>query len=221
MFRIERVYLMLVFYLISCVPADPGYRRKAWENTSDSGFISRDFFQVVVNVPIPKEEKPILELRKECKTLSLRMKDQISIPLLLAQIQEERKSKIGVGIGSKVPPYEPPPKPPQIARAGVVTQMGGMTQPSPQTQTATDPKDSNASTDASEKNKDSKVQLKVNQASSEFLAYRATFSWFLDGLSLYREDYTDPNRCRFVYRIVQTDLFKRITDTDLRDLEAP
>ena len=55
-------FILLCFYF--CKPADPNYRTKPLQNTEYTGFISREFFQAVVEVPLTKEELTILEERK-------------------------------------------------------------------------------------------------------------------------------------------------------------
>jgi hypothetical protein len=84
--------MKLVFFLFLlfsfCKPADPNYRSKPLQNTDYTGFISRNFFQAVVEVPLTKEELTILEERKSCQREALKKRDGIVL-LLLKKIAME------------------------------------------------------------------------------------------------------------------------------------
>ncbi|EPG64585.1 hypothetical protein LEP1GSC061_3796 [Leptospira wolffii serovar Khorat str. Khorat-H2] len=205
-----RFLLVLVALVLfeNCEPADPEFRRKAWENVTESGFISNDYFQVVVTVPIPNQERPLLELREECKARAVRKRDELSINLILAQITEERKIFVGVGTNSSVPKYEPPLPPAQAIRTPSSATPGTG---SIATQTVQNAQNQTDDTEPQEKKEKKKTEI-VN---ADYLAYRAAFSWLLDRLFLYREDYGDQKRCTLVYRIVEADLLKRILESPI------
>lgn len=197
--------LFLTFFLGYCEPADPEYRRKVWDNLSDSGFISHDYFQVVVTVPVPNQEKPLLTLREDCKARAIRKRDEMSVNLLLAQVSEERKTWIGVGVNSTVPKYEPLPGPPQAVRTKSNSPMGTAS-------IATQNIQAPVEDDSPEEKKEKKKTEIVN---ADYLTYRASFAWLLDKLFLYREDYSDPKSCTFVFRVVDADLLKRTLESKL------
>ncbi len=208
--NMNRVYqvLLVLILLGNCEPADPEFRRKAWDNVSESGFISNEYFQVVVTVPVPNQERPILELREECKARAIRKRDELSITLLLAQIAEERKTFIGVGVNPTVPNYEPMPGPPVSIRTQSTAAPGGG---SIATQTV-----QAAQAQPVESPPQQKVEKKKTEiVNADYLAYRASFSWLLDRLFLYREDYSDQKRCTLIYRIVEADLLKRILESPI------
>ncbi|WP_210410844.1 hypothetical protein [Leptospira sarikeiensis] len=204
MFRVLSVSFLLLI-LSSCEPADPEYRRKVWENLNDSGFISHDYFQVVVTVPVPNQEKPLLTLREDCKTRAIRKRDEISINLIIAQITEENKTWIGVGVNSTVPKYEPLPGPIQAVRTKSNSPMGAASIATQVVQTQEE------DTGPEEKKEKKKTEI-IN---ADYLTYRASFAWLLDRLFLYKEDYSDPKTCTMVFRIVDADLLKRTLETKI------
>lgn len=202
--------LLFLFCMGNCEPADPEFRRKAWENVTDSGFISHEYFQVVVSVPVPNQERPLLELREECRTRAVRKRDELSIELIRAQLTEERKFLVGVGVNPKVPGYETPPVHPQAVRTGGTSSTpGGAATIATQTIQAATPQNEESADRQKKENKKTEI---VN---ADYLAYRASFSWLLDRLFLYKEDYSDQKRCTFVYRIVEADLLKRILESPI------
>lgn len=72
----------LLILILFCKPADPNFRLKPLQNLEYTGFIARNFFQVVVEVPITKEELSILEEREVCKKEAIFKRDKIVIPIL-------------------------------------------------------------------------------------------------------------------------------------------
>ncbi len=73
---------LFLFFIIFCKPADPNYRLKPLQNLEYTGFISRTFFQAVVEVPISRDELGILEERAVCKKSSFLKRDKLIIPIL-------------------------------------------------------------------------------------------------------------------------------------------
>lgn len=214
--------VLILFALVFCEPADPEFRRKAWDNVTDTGFISREYFQAVVTVPMPNQEKPLLELREECKARALRKRDEISVPILATQLREEKRYLQGTARRTPVPSYVPPAQHPQVGITGVAVSPGAATasltpnQPAQSTATSPQTQQQQPST-PSDANKES-ASRKKEAVNADFLAYRAAFSWFFEGFFLYREDYSDPKNCTLVYRIVQADLLKRILESPIYDL---
>ncbi|TGK06551.1 hypothetical protein EHO60_14910 [Leptospira fletcheri] len=215
--------VLIPLCLLFCEPADPEFRRKAWDNVTDTGFISREYFQAVVTVPMPNQEKPLLELREECKARALRKRDEISVPILATQLREEKRYLQGTAGRTPVPSYIPPAQHPQVGVTGVAVSPGAatasLTPNQPAQSTATSPQSQQQPTsnpsDTTTKENASRKKEAVN---ADFLAYRAAFSWFFEGFFLYREDYSDPKNCTFVYRIVQANLLKRILESPIYDL---
>lgn len=215
------ITVLITLTHIACEPADPEFRRKAWDNVSDTGFISREYFQVVVTVPIPNQERPILELREECRARALRRRDEITIPVIVTQLREERKYLRGTAEQTRVPAYIPPAQHPQVGvtGGGVSPGMATASITPNQTQTPTTASQPGASTTPDRIDTQKEIEKKKKEnVNADFLAYRAAFSWFLDKFFLYREDYTDPKRCTLVYRIVEADLLERILESPITNL---
>lgn len=85
------VYTQIFFFLIFgyCHPADPNYRTKPLENMAYSGFIARNFFQVVVEVKLSARELTILEEREHCKEMSLVERDKKTLKILQEEVSLE------------------------------------------------------------------------------------------------------------------------------------
>lgn len=83
----------LIFLILFCKPADPNYRLKPLQNLEYTGFISRTFFQAVVEVPITREELGILEERLECKKQAFQKRDKLIIPILKKIALESSKNE--------------------------------------------------------------------------------------------------------------------------------
>jgi len=85
--------LYVIINLINCKISDPNYSKKLLLNTTYTGFISRDFFQVVVNVPILLEEKTITKERQTCLEKSIYERDKLTIPILRSIATNNIKNK--------------------------------------------------------------------------------------------------------------------------------
>ena len=44
---------------------------------------------------------------------------------------------------------------------------------------------------------------------------RGEFAWFLDTMFIYKEDYSNPEKCSFVFRNIQDKLYERVEKTKL------
>lgn len=76
------VYLYLISIIIGCTPVDPDFRVKPLRNSDYTGFISREFFQVVVEVDLQEMDGSIEKLREECQKESLVKRDKLALPIL-------------------------------------------------------------------------------------------------------------------------------------------
>nr|WP_246057598.1 hypothetical protein [Leptospira gomenensis] len=232
--RITYTILTAAFFLCGfCVPADPEYRQKVLENVKDTGFISREFFQILVKVPLPSKDAGILELRKQCRKIAETKRDEIAVSILLTTIRESDFlfSPLRANPGS----YSGPTLPPQIASAGAITSApGGMAlstgtvsnTTTTTTQTATTNNATSYSTGSvGTPNVQTDVQANAKskekaakQLSQDALVYRGAFSWFLNSLFLFREDYSDPVNCTFIYRNIQKDLYANVIRKGIQPL---
>ncbi|MCX8000147.1 MAG: hypothetical protein N3A69_14535, partial [Leptospiraceae bacterium] len=77
-----KVFSLMGIFLLNCQIADPNYKLKTFENEDYTGFIAKDFFQVIVEIPLEITDKPILEQRETCKLESLRKRNEITLPIL-------------------------------------------------------------------------------------------------------------------------------------------
>ncbi|MCE9501203.1 MAG: hypothetical protein K8R21_12010 [Leptospira sp.] len=197
---------MIVYLALNagyCRPADPLLRTKPLQNIEYSGFISREFFQVVVTVDLTKDELSINDLRMSCKKDAIRKRDEQVITLLKQAILETKTQSF-------------PATPVQMAQTQGGQQqsqtqqlpVAGMQQPA-QTQGQI-PASTTATQNALPANSRTRKDL-LNP--KNFRLSRGEFNWFLDNMVLYREDYSKSEKCTFVFRIIQKGLFEKIEKT--------
>lgn len=157
-YKSPRFYLKVIFLLLfcfyNCTVSDPNYLKKTLSNVSHTGFISRDFFQVVVEIPILSSELTILKEREWCIQKALQERDRVTIPILRSIAGSSFKNK----------------------------------------------------------NKDSIYKTGYKTISKNFQSSRGEFSWFLDSMFIFQEDYSSRDKCKFVYRNIQNDLYAKVED---------
>lgn len=86
--------LILCLFYIGCYPADPNYSLKPLQNTEYTGFISRDFFQIVIETHPPiADGLSIEEEREHCKKEAISLRDQKTILYLKNVIIKSQKSE--------------------------------------------------------------------------------------------------------------------------------
>lgn len=173
--------LLLIF---NCRPADPNYEVKPLRNTEYTGFISRDFFQVVVDVPVTRDDITIYEEREQCKKEALLKRDKLVLPILKGIA---RNNTINKDRRKKEEEEEKETEPPNLKMKKI---------------TETDY--------SNEPDRQSKV---ANRKSTSLI--KGEFSWFLDSLILFKEDYSKPDKCVFVYRTIQEGLFARVENVNM------
>ncbi|WP_061249257.1 hypothetical protein [Leptospira alstonii] len=218
------------FFHLVCVPADPEYRQKVLENVRDTGFISREFFQILVKVPLPAKDAGIKELRNQCRKIAETKRDEIAVSILLQEIRANE----GIFRGSLPPDLtssSPPALPGQISNTTSASSVPGSIAVSGTTNTMTSNQPANANptsattpltpnTRMTEKDKEKKEKL----LTQDILVYRGAFAWFLNSLFLFREDYTDTANCTFIYRNIQKDLYANVIARGFKPIskeEAP
>lgn len=189
--------LFLFILLISCKPADPNYREKPLQNTEYTGFISRNFFQVVVEVPLTKEELTILEERKSCLVEAIRKRDTLVIPILKQVAKEGKWNKQEIK------------KEKEMANDIEKEKMQKLKSKK------------NGSNSKSKTSDEINIYDKkeVTVTSNNTLLNRGEFSWFLDSMFIYKEDYSDPEKCSFVFRNIQEGLYKKVENTKLSSVK--
>ncbi|EQA72641.1 hypothetical protein LEP1GSC059_1363 [Leptospira noguchii serovar Panama str. CZ214] len=224
----RRIYFLflsisiLTFHSV-CVPADPEYRQKVLENIKDTGFISREFFQILVKVPLPAKDMGIKELRDQCRKIAETKRDEMAVSILLKEIRGNElifSGPLPPDLTSSLPPALPgqitttTAVPGSIAVSGSAVGTNPTTNPNQSTnQTASTTNTTTSIPDpkAAEKNKE-------KQLNQDILVYRGAFAWFLNSMFLFREDYTDPTNCTFIYRNIQKDLYANVIRKGLKPI---
>lgn len=200
--------LFTLSFLYFCKPADPNFRTKPLQNTEYTGFIARNFFQAVVEVPVTKEELPILEERKSCLLEAMRKRDKMVIPILkeiamenkwneierkfeIQNLNETEKEKRQKKESKNIIPDQGP---------GVGTSSG----------TGNPTYNTTTQTPAIQPKKEIELENKKNP-----LLNRGEFAWFINSMFIYKEDYSNPEKCSFVFRNIQDNLFEKVENTKL------
>lgn len=248
---IFKVILALVILLLhQCYwirPSDPNLRIKPLANEEFSGFISRDFFQLVVKVDASVREIPIRDKRNDCKRRSVPLRNRLTIPLLVQEVKDAENDRFrGINrirysyprvgsagdtasaggfdpTGANTPiasPLFPPSQQgilPGVAGAGSRpgAQQGAQSQNNMNNQNRGVISGGTGDEDGSQ----SLFELKTKHGDSlidkELFYLQGEFAWFLDSYQLYKEDYTDPKECIFIYRVAKKGLHERIEKTNL------
>lgn len=162
--NLKFIQLFILILLTKCQIADPNYKQKSFKIEDYTGFISRDFFQVVVEVPLELSDKPILQQRETCKLQSRQKRDELTLPILRKIASSNQKKFIEF---SKSKTQEDLPS---------FEKKGGF-------------------------NKKEDLE--------------GEFAWFFNHMFLYKEDYTQKDKCKFIYRNISRDLYARVENTKL------
>lgn len=212
--------------------ADPNYVERALQNETDEGFISREFFQIKVDIPVTYREISGKERREDCKKRAFVERENLSLPYLL-KIQRQ-KHKFGDGIDSYLTSLEgkdrqtrlinnAPQFPSTIGTGTTTTQTQGTTTQNPQgtqgmttNQTTIDP----SGLPNQKQNLDEVRGNPQNRKESDRENLH-NFAWFFDNLILYKEDYSDPTKCAFLFRNIQPKLMERVEKTPISEPRKP
>jgi hypothetical protein len=149
--------LLVILNVINCKISDPNFSKKLLLNTTYTGFISRDFFQVVVSVPILLEEKTIVKERETCLQRSIYERDKLTIPILRSIATNNVKNK---------------------------EEYSG-------------------------------IRINIGESKKKSELSRGEFSWFLDSMFLFKEDYSSRKNCTFVFRVIQDKLYEKVENVKL------
>ncbi|TGL48827.1 hypothetical protein EHQ59_15245 [Leptospira kemamanensis] len=223
--------LLILTLFCSCrlfTIADPNYVERALQNETDEGFISREFFQIKVEIPMTYREIPGKEKREDCKQRAFKERETISLPYLV-KIQRQ-KHRFGEGINSYAKSLEGKdrqtrlvtnaPQVMGVTGTGTTTSSSTTTtSSSPQTTQGQDP---NLQTSGQNQSSTSQQNLdnvrgnpqKQIENDSENLH---NFAWFFDSLYLYKEDYSDKTKCAFLFRNIQPKLMERVENTPISE----
>ena len=171
-FPFPNLTTILLFTLLhQCQISDPEHKLKTYEIENYTGFIARDFFQVIVEIPIEPSDKTILQIREICKEQSIYKRNRIALPILREiassnSINQKRYKKNNTEKHQEeLPSFE-------------------------------------AKSVSKTKFIDSKTHLQE-------------FDWFFEKLFLYKEDYSQKDKCKFIYRNISPNLYEKVENTKL------
>ncbi|MCW7489715.1 hypothetical protein [Leptospira meyeri] len=198
--------LLILTLFCSCrlfTIADPSYVERALQNESDEGFISREFFQIKVEIPVTYKEVSGVARRNDCKQRAFVERERLALPYLI-QIQRQ-KHQFGESIDEYSKSLEGKDRQARlIANAPQTTTAIGVVSP---TTTTTSPQPSSQQGQTATNTTQTQKENTIENTHS--------FSWFFDGLVLYKEDYSDRTKCAFLFRNIQPKLMERVEKTPL------
>ncbi|MCW7457765.1 hypothetical protein ND856_09380 [Leptospira bandrabouensis] len=221
--------LLILSLFCSCrlfTIADPNFVEQALLNEKDEGFISREFFQIKVEIPVTYKELSGLARREDCKRRALIEREKISLPYLL-QIQKQ-KHRFGEGFEEYTASLEGKDRQTRIAAyaaqnatTATGTQISPTTAATPillqnaqttQGQSTTNPSQSQTAGQNLGEVRGNPQEKKDNPVENSH-----NFGWFFDGLQLYKEDYSDRTKCAFLFRNIQPKLMERVEKTPISE----
>lgn len=219
--------LLILSLFCSCrlfTIADPNYVERALLNETDEGFISREFFQIKVEIPVTYKELSGVARREDCKKRAFVEREKLSLPFLV-KIQRQ-KHKFGEGFQEYAQSLEGKDRearllsnvsqnPGAAGTATTTTPASTTTLPSqltPQAQTTT-----NTSQTQTMGQNLGEVRGNPQEKKENHIDLTHNFAWFFDGLNLYKEDYSDRTKCAFLFRNIQPKLMERVEKTPIAE----
>lgn len=176
---------LILFLFLSCKVADPNYRIKPLLNEEYTGFISRTYFQVVVEIPITREEVSIEEERKICKKEAYSKRDKLVIPILKDIAMESKRNESLRDRELKI-----------------------------DSESKDTPSQASYRIYSYENSSETNYSKNVKDINAVYLN-KGEFNWFLNSLVLHKEDYTKNDKCIFIYRKIEDNLFAKVQNTKL------
>ncbi|MCW7472758.1 hypothetical protein CH369_07990 [Leptospira levettii] len=217
--------LLILSLFCSCrlfTIADPNYVERALQNESDEGFISREFFQIKVEIPVTYREIAGKERREECKKRAFIERESLSLPFLL-KIQRQQH-RFGEGLDTSSKSLEGKDRQtrlvtnaPQMTTAtGTIATTSTTQTVVPQSQQSVGTTSNTNTTPNPTQNLDGVRGIPQTQKKNDRENLH-NFAWFFDSLHLYKEDYSDPTKCAFLFRNIQPKLMERVEKTPISD----
>ncbi|XDD43901.1 hypothetical protein AB3N58_06020 [Leptospira sp. WS60.C2] len=217
--------LLILSLFCSCrlfTIADPHYVERVLQNESDEGFISREFFQVKVEIPVTYREIPGKERREDCKKRAFLERETLSLPYLV-KIQRQ-KHRFGEGIESYSNSLEGKDRQTRLLNnapsltqgVGATPTAGAQIAPTQTQPNLTPSPQSPSSSNATKENLDEVRGNPQNRKETDRENLH-NFAWFFDNLLLYKEDYSDPTKCAFLFRNIQPKLMERVEKTPISE----
>ncbi|MCZ8238547.1 MAG: hypothetical protein O9310_08935 [Leptospiraceae bacterium] len=221
-----------IFFILHCSfikPSDPNFRAKAFYNEQYSGFISDDFFQIRVVTNLTVKEIPVLEKRKDCKRRSYAIRNELTVPILINELKEIENDRFK-GINRIRKSYSPVVKsannqstnfnaltlPPEAPVPYPLVPLSEAQKNRPQQNTpgiANTQNNPNLPSNSANNNGNEIKSENLFKPKMEYL--QAEFSWLLDSLILYKEDYSEKEKCIFIYRAAKKGLYEKLEQTKL------
>jgi hypothetical protein len=173
---------------MNCGTSDERSIAKTLRNESHNGFVSREFFQVIVESKYPTNSLSILEKRKQCREDSEKKRDIKTLIMLKNALEQEKLQAI-----QKI--------------AVVPSRLSSL--------------DVTYSPKVSLLESDSEFTPEMEKKfKSEVALLLGPFQWFLDGLFLYKEDYSEKDKCNFIYRNISKNLYEKTVTTKIPDFDV-
>ena len=203
--------LLILLFCASCAgirPADPLLVEHALQNETDEGFISREFFQVKVEVPLTYIEMSGRAKRDECKRVAYLKREDKIVPFLLEvhrdkyrfgdSIETYNKSKLGKA---------------RLKRNTTTTSTTGIPGTTSATTTSSIPGSTPVTGQTTLPTQTTPLETGPPKEDPDRKVFSQVFSWFLNEMVLYKEDYSDKSKCTFLFRNIQKDLFAKVENT--------
>jgi len=183
------------------------------QNESDQGFISREFFQIKIEILYPSKELSGKEKRAECKKLALLKREEVALPYLIEVHRD--KYRFGDSIERYNQTKEGKARILQTQKDAQNSNLPGGALIPGVTGTTTN---TNTQTNQNQLTNNPITQKPAEKINiTEQIPYIQNFSWFFKDLNLYKEDYTNKSKCAFLFRIIQEDLYAKVESTSIPD----
>lgn len=218
------INIVNIFFIISCSfikPSDPNFRAKAFYNEQHSGFIAKDFFQVRVVTHLTVKEIPLLEKRNDCKRRSYALRNELAVPLLITELKEMDSDRLK-GINRIRKMYAPKDQQTNNQLSSTSSFPPSTSVPNPlvplsQAQQNRSQQDIPSITNAQNlPTEDMEYETKSEALFKPRMEYlQSEFAWLLDEMVLFKEDYSEKEKCIFIYRAAKKGLYDKLERTNL------
>ncbi len=195
--------LILLFTLSCLTPADRTFREKALMNETDTGFISQEFFQIKVDVPLLEEEKPGKERREACKRRAFVKRDQEAMTILIKTAREKHRPLMGIESFLSSP------------KGGIRSSQNPSESSRPLGVNPNAPNSTSSTFSIFGNNNNLNQNPNEEPKTNVSKIYIQSFGWFLQDLVLYKEDYSSKSNCVFLFRNIQKDLYAKVEAIEL------
>ncbi|MCZ8341835.1 MAG: hypothetical protein O9301_02285 [Leptospira sp.] len=216
--------LLILTIVFSCKhfqPADPVLSERILLNESDVGFISREFFQIKVDIPVTSREVSGEEKRKECKKRALIERERLTLPYLIDTQRGHYErgegfaafdaSKDGAKRRERIRSLDQNTGNPPVSILGDDPVSRNSRQSQTLSMNDSSPNPLQSSTNQSK----DPLDVKANPQTDIPIEYSQAFAWFFESSFIYKEDYSVRGRCSFLFRNIQPKLYERVETTEV------